>query len=152
MTSTVRPSCPGFFGARPYPFLVDPLSYVLTRPRLPLDNKRTTPVRRPQGIACPLQHSGCFTVPSSTSPRRPRDGLHVSGHVATAISTAPVLSSPPRHPLGFFVDLAPPLETIKGEDKELSGGDRRTTSRSTSQAILHFSLLRLGTSSLSRSL
>jgi hypothetical protein len=40
--------------------------------------------------------------------------------------------SPPRHPVGFFVDLGPPLEPIKEEDEELSRGR--------SQAILHLSL------------
>jgi hypothetical protein len=38
-------TAPGFPGARPYPFLDDPLSYVPTRPRLPSINKGMTPVR-----------------------------------------------------------------------------------------------------------
>jgi hypothetical protein len=46
-----RPSCSGFSGIRPYPFLVNPLSCVSTRPRALSVNKGTTPLRRPQGIA-----------------------------------------------------------------------------------------------------
>jgi hypothetical protein len=35
----------------------------------------------------------------------------------------PIPSSPPRHPLGFVVNLDPPIESIKGEGKELSRED-----------------------------
>jgi hypothetical protein len=67
--------------------------------------KETTPARQLQGIACPPKDPGFFTVPSSTSPRHPRDGRPLPGHVATATSTTPVAPSPPRHYLWFFVHL-----------------------------------------------
>jgi hypothetical protein len=73
MTSTIRPSCPGISGARPYPFPIDP-------PQLRHDSASTTIsranrprlIRRPQGITCPLQRLGCLVIP--LSPRHPRDG------------------------------------------------------------------------------
>jgi hypothetical protein len=92
---------PGFPGARPYPFLNNPRSYVPTWPRPPSVNKGMTPARQPQGVARPLQHPGCPPVPSSTLPRRPRDGLHTPGHVATVAPTVPILPSSLSHPLGF---------------------------------------------------
>jgi hypothetical protein len=97
------PSYPGFSGVWPYSFLINPLSYVPTRPRAPPVNKGTTPARRLQEIARPPQDPGLFTVPSSTSPRHHRDGRPSPGHVATATSTSPIVPSPPRHhPKGFL--------------------------------------------------
>jgi hypothetical protein len=52
-------------------------------------------------------------------------------HYSNLYSTYRAFSS--KAPLGFFVDLGPPLEPIKEEDEELSRGRR-------SQAILHLSL------------
>jgi hypothetical protein len=108
-----RPSCSGFSGIRPYPFLVNPLSCVPTRPRAPSINRGTTPVRRPQGIARSSQDPGSFTVPSPTSPRHPRDGWHSQMHVATATSTAPTAPSPLRHHLRVLGTPQPPLDPIK---------------------------------------
>jgi hypothetical protein len=110
MTSTVRPSCPEIFGARPYPFPIDP-----PQPRPDpastaiSQTKEPRPVHRPQGITRPLQHPGYPADPSSTSPQRPRDGLHAPGHVATATPTVLASPSPPRHLLGFVVSLILPL-------------------------------------------
>jgi hypothetical protein len=69
-----------------------------------------------------------------------------------------VPSSPPRHPLGFVVNLDPPLESKKGEGKELFREDDEQKKRDRQpqdqhlKIILHFPFLRLGTSSLSRRL
>jgi hypothetical protein len=41
----------------------------------------------------------------------------------------PISSSFPRHPLGFVVNLDPPLESIKGEGKELFREDDRRKKR-----------------------
>jgi hypothetical protein len=119
-----RPSYPGFSRVWPYPFLVDPLGFVSTRPRAPPVNKGTMPARRLQEIARLPQDPGLFTVPSSTSPRHPRDGRPSLGHVATATSTAPIVPSPLRHHPRVFCTPQPPLESIKGE-AEGSPNERR---------------------------
>jgi hypothetical protein len=105
---------PGFSGARPYPFLIDPLSYVLTRPRPPPVYKGMTPARRLQGIARSTQDLGSFIVPSSTSPRHPGDSRPLPEHAATATSTAPIEPSPLRHRLKVLGALEPSLDHIKG--------------------------------------
>jgi hypothetical protein len=103
---------PGFSGTQYYPFLVDPLSHVPTRPRAPPVNKGTTSTCRPQGIAHSPQDLGSFTVPS---PWHPRDGRHLQMHVATATFTAPPRLHLQGTALGFFRTPRPPLDPIKGK-------------------------------------
>jgi hypothetical protein len=131
MTTTA----PGFSGIRPYPFLVDPLCYVPTRPRPPPVNKGPTPVRRPQGVARSSQEPGPFTIASSPYPG---DGRPLPGHVATATSTAPAGPSPLRHRLRVLGIAEPSLDSIKEKaDGSPMGGrtneQRRATFFSTSE-------------------
>jgi hypothetical protein len=120
-----RPSCPGFSGVRPYPFLVDPLRYAPTEPRALPVNKGTTLARQLQGIARLPQHPGCFTVPSSTSPRHHGDGHPLPGHVATTTSTVPTAPSPPRHHPRVSCTPRPPLESIKEETESSPQGKKK---------------------------
>jgi hypothetical protein len=108
-THKTTTTTPGFSGARYYPFLVDPLSHVPTRPRVPSVNRGTMPVRQPQGITCSPQDPGPFTVPSSMSARYPRYGRPLPGHVATA----PTKPSPLRHRLRVLWTPRPSLDSIK---------------------------------------
>jgi hypothetical protein len=108
MTDTVQPSCPGISKARPYPFLVDPLSYIPTRPR---------PSSVEQGDHGPyVDQKELHVLYSIRMSRRPiinvaatpRDGLHIPGHVAIATPTVPSLPYPSRRPLGFVVNFTLP--------------------------------------------
>jgi hypothetical protein len=116
-------TAPGFSGAQHYPFLIDPLSYVLTRPRPPPVNQGMTSARRPQGIARSSQDLGSFTVPSPTSPQHPRDGWPLPGHVVTTTSTVLAEPSPLRHHLRVLGIPRPPIDPIKGK-AEGSLGDK----------------------------
>jgi hypothetical protein len=151
VTSTVRPSCRGISRARPYLFLVDlpllrldPASTTIGQQR---DHTRTSTTENHTSSTAP----GMFHRPVINITMTPQVWPACTGarRYSNIYSARPAFSSkaPPRV---FFVDLDPPLESIKGEGKELSRRER--TSRSTPQAILHFSFLRLGTSSLSHSL
>jgi hypothetical protein len=103
----------GFLGLGLIRFSSTPLSHVPTKPRALSVNRRTTSVRRLQGIARPPQDPGPFTVPSSTLPRHPGDGQPLPGHVATTTSTAPTTASPLRHRLRVLGTPRPSLDSIK---------------------------------------
>jgi hypothetical protein len=119
-------TAPRFSGIQPYPFLVDPLSCVPTRPRPPPVNKGPTPVRRPQGIARLSQDPGPFTVPSSMSSPYPGDGRPLPGHVVTATSTVPPGPSPPRHRPRVLGTAEPSPGSIKEEAEGSQEEDGRT--------------------------
>jgi hypothetical protein len=157
-TRKTTTTTPGFSRARPYPFLVNPLSNVPTWPRPPPVNKRMTPICRSQGIARSPQDSRPFTVPSSNVTMTPRGWLAITRACCYSASTTSTEPSPLRHRLRVLAIPRPPLDSIKKRGQRvLQTGERRRTfsplQRSTSQATLHFTLLlRLGTVSLSHSL
>jgi hypothetical protein len=125
MTSTVRPSCPGISGARPYPHLVDPSS-ATSRPGL--DRHRTTKGpcsyddhRKPHVLNSIRDVSSSY---HQQSPRHPGDGRPSPEHVATATSTAPAESSPLRHRLRVSLGLHLPY---KREGRGLFRGEETMT-------------------------
>jgi hypothetical protein len=124
MTGTVRLPCPRIYGDRPYLFLVDPLQLRPDSASTAISwAKRPRPVRQLKRIAHPLQHPGCPTVPSSTSPRQPGMAcMYQARRHSNTYSARSALSfkASPR----ICCKLYSPLESIKWEGKELSGGDR----------------------------
>jgi hypothetical protein len=91
--------------------------------------------RRLQGIARSTQDPGPFTVPSSTSPRHPRDGRPLPGHATTATTTAPIEPSPLRHRLRVLGTPQPSLNPIK---ERVEGSPREGEEKST-DVFLYFS-------------
>jgi hypothetical protein len=162
MTSTVRPSYPGNSGARSYPFPVDPHSATfrpsLDRHQLNKETMTPTSTTGNRTSTAALQMSPRPVINITTMPQGWPARTGARRHNNTNSARFDFSSkAPPRVRCKPY----PPLESIKGEGKELSGGttDEKTREtsptllRSTSQATLHCTLsLRIGTSSLSHGL
>jgi hypothetical protein len=117
MTSTVRPSYPGISRARPYPFPVDPLSYIPTLPRPPsVEQRDYDPYvdHRESHVLCSTPDVNITTTPKGwpacTGARR-----HSNTDSARSAFSS---KAPPR----VCCKPYPPVESIKWEGKELSRG------------------------------
>jgi hypothetical protein len=127
MADTFHPSCPEISGAQPYPFLVDPLSHVPTRPRPPLieqgdhgpyvDHKELHVLYSLWDVlpSRHQRHHDALGWPVCARARRYSNTY--SARSTLSFKTPPRVCGRPY----------PPLESIKGEGKDLSGGGQQAT-------------------------